>query len=225
MNRTLIRLAIGCVLVVWGSSARAEQIIATLVAPATDFGSPGSGEFDVQEIDLFINPAATNWIAWNRFDAVMATTPSRPGEFLLGNNAIEVDDFFSLTITNPDGLTSTAPYDQNGSFGAPIGQQAVIFGLAEETPDVLRGDNFLTPHVFDEGGQQNAIFTRAGVYNFEFSFRDIGGLASYPDVYLLVSVPEPSTVSLAAVGACIAGAMLLSKRRSATRHNRGAIQS
>ncbi|MEX0937713.1 MAG: PEP-CTERM sorting domain-containing protein [Pirellulales bacterium] len=220
MNRTRIRLAIGCLLLVWGTSARGEQILATLVAPATDFGSPGLGVFDVQEVDLFIDPAATNWIAWNRFDAVIATTPLRPGEFLLGNNATEIDDFFSLTITNPDGATSTASYDRNGSFGAPIGQQAVIFGLADITPDVLRGDNFRTPQVFDEGGQQNEIFTRAGVYNFELSFTDIGTLASYPDVYFLVSVPEPSTVSLAAVGACIAGAMLLSRRRSAKRLHR-----
>ncbi len=192
-------------------------ITATLVAPATHFGSPGQGEYDVQTVSLFINPAQTEWIAWNRYPDLQMTVPSRPGEFLLGYDTPEVDDHFVLTVTAPDQSQLAVALDRNGVVGDPIGPQAVIYGDAATTPDVVRGNNGGSISIFDESGTHNSIFNAAGIYDFEFSFRDIGGDARYPDVYLLVAdaVPEPSAYAMA--GLALVGLGVASWRRKRKR--------
>jgi hypothetical protein len=81
--------------------------------------------------------------------------------------------------------------DQNDGIGAPLGLQSMIRGTAAVAPDVIRGDNFHTPSIFDEAGGFNSIFTGPGDYTFTFSFQNIGGEAGYPDVYLLLHAAPP----------------------------------
>ena len=174
-------------------------IAAHLVAPAQRFGSQPTGEYAAASTTFFVNPAMTKWIAWNRFTDLRAVSDSRPGELFLGAFAPEVDDHFELTITNPAGRFMTVALDQNGVLGAPIGPQSMIFGESSAAPDVVRGDNFGAPSFFDEVGQFNSLFDVSGEYKFDFSFRNIGGDAGYPDVYVLVNtVPEPTSAMMAA---------------------------
>jgi hypothetical protein len=59
---------------------------------------------------------------------------------------------------------------------------------------------------FDESGGFNSIFSVAGNYKFDFSFQNIGGLANYTDVYLLVhSVPGPNAASIVSICAVVLG--------------------
>lgn len=178
-------------------------IAAHLVAQAGDF--PGPSPYSVKSTSFFVDIARTDWIGWNRFPELRSVSDSFPGKLFLGVQRPEVDDYFVLKITNPLGQSLEVSMDQNGSLGAPLGQQALIFGTAHNAPDVVRGDNLSSPSYFDEAGAFNSLFTVSGDYTFTFSFRDIfnsGG--GYPDVYLLAhTVPEPSTWALALVGATL----------------------
>jgi hypothetical protein len=107
------------------------------------------------------------------------------GKLALGSYAPEVDDYFNLTITNPNGQQLTVALDRNNGIGVPSGPQSVVFGTASAAPDVVRGDNLSSPSFFDEAGAFNSLFTVAGNYTFDFSFQNIGGDAGYPDIFLL----------------------------------------
>jgi hypothetical protein len=188
-------------------------IAAHLVAPAHNYGSQPNGQYATATAMFFVDPAKTDWIAWNRFPDLRAVSDASPGQLLLGTYTPEIDDYFNLTVTNPLGQTLTLAMDQNGVLGAPTGLQSMIYGAAAAAPDVARGDNLGSPSVFNEAGGFNSIFTAAGNYRFDFSFQNIGGLAGYPDVYLLAhSVPEPSSV-VVAVGAIVGFIVGLARRR------------
>jgi hypothetical protein len=175
---------------------------AHLVAPAQNFGSRPVGQFATASTTFFIDPATTDWLAWNRFPDRRAVSDLAPAELYLGAYQPEVDDYFNLKITNPIGQSLTLAMDQNGTLGQPSGLQSMIFGLASAAPNVVRGDNSGTPSFFDEAGGFNSIFSVAGNYTFDFSFQNIGGLAGYPNVYLLAhSIPEPSSFLLLGMGA------------------------
>jgi hypothetical protein len=170
---------------------------AHLLAPAQNFGSRPTGQFASASTTFFVDPAVTDWLAWNRFPDRRAVSDLSPGELYLGAYHPEVDDYFNLKITNPLGQSLTLPMDQNGVLGAPTGLQSMIFGMATAAPSVVRGDNSGSPTFLDESGGFNSIFSAAGNYTFEFSFQNIGGFAGYPNVYLLVhSVPEPNTAAV-----------------------------
>jgi Concanavalin A-like lectin/glucanases superfamily len=189
-------------------------IAAHLVVPAHSYGSQPVGQYATATTTFFVDPSKTDWIAWNRFRDLRAVSDSKPGQLLLGTYTPEVDDYFNLTVTNPLGQSMTLAMDQNDAVGAPFGLQSVIYGAAATTPIVARGNNLGTPYLFDESGGFNSIFTTAGNYRFDFSFQNIGGLAGYPDVYLLAhSVPEPSSV-VVAVGAIVGFTVGLARRRS-----------
>ncbi len=174
-------------------------LTAHLVVPAQNFGSQPTGQYARASTTFFVDPAHTTWLAWNRFPDLRAE--SNTGTLFLGADTPEVDDYFNLTVTNPLGQQMTIAMDQNGPLGAPFGQQSVIFGAAGAAPEVLRGDNFLSPTIFNETGAFNSLFTVAGNYEFDFSFQNIGGNTGYPNVYLLAeSVPEPGTLVLVALG-------------------------
>jgi hypothetical protein len=180
-------------------AARPSQpdLAAHLVVPGQEFGSRPTGQYATASTTLFVDPVATDWLAWNRFPDLRATSNASPGQLFLGTYRPEVDDYFNLKITNPLGQSMTVAMDQNGVLGAPSGQQSVIFGTAAAAPDVVRGDNLGSPSFFNEAGAFNSIFTVAGNYQFDFSFQNIGGPTGYPDVYLLAhTVPESSTMCL-----------------------------
>jgi hypothetical protein len=188
-------------------AARPPQpgISAHLVTATHLYGSQPSGQFATVSTSFFVDPAATNWIAWNRFPDLRAVSDSQPGALVLGTYTPEVDDYFNLTITNPSNQKLTVAMDQNGVLGAPTGPQSVVFGAAGAAPTVARGDNLGSPSLFTETGPFNSIFTTAGTYTFDFSFQNIGGLAGYPDMYLLVAaVPEPPTGILGVIGLSLA---------------------
>jgi hypothetical protein len=187
-------------------------LAAHLVAPAQNYGSVGTGQYATASTSFFVDVAHTDWIAWNRFPELRSVSDSLPGK-LLGTQTPEVDDYFNLTVTNPLGQHMTVSMDQNGGLGAPIGQQSVVFGTTANAPVVVRGDNLGSPSFFNESGAFNSLFSVSGTYTFSLSFQNIGGLASYPDVYLLAhTVPEPSTLVLGFAGYAGLGFVTLRKK-------------
>ncbi|MEQ1889307.1 MAG: PEP-CTERM sorting domain-containing protein [Alphaproteobacteria bacterium] len=151
-----------------------------------------------------INPSLTSWIAWNNASTVAIANPScGVGEAYAGlclGGAM--DDFMTITITNPGGATSAFNYDRNNIQNSPIGgtfpnfvdfHQNVIFGAADSAPDSRRVNFSNGQFIRDEAGAQNTIFTSAGNYTFDFSFRnEHAPNASHGDIYLLVdSAPPP----------------------------------
>jgi hypothetical protein len=216
---------------------------ATLIAHFVDAAFPnnsslGLGQFDSASISIFVDPSLTNWIAWNNTPAValgpvtaspvaFGSSPCSAGEAYAGMCLRgAMDDEILLTVTNPGGTSQATTYDRNDGFNAPSGAQNVIFGTAQAAPDAFRNSFVAGPsgfYYFDEAGAQNALFTAAGMYTFNFSFRNVffGG-ASHSDIYLLVDsnppplpvegVPEPMTLSLIVAGLAGIGA---TRRRKA----------
>ena len=114
-----------------------------------------------------------------------------------------VNDFIRMTIRNPVGDALTVDIDENDTQAQPFGTQAVLYGSSAMSPNVFRqspitGQEF----ILDEAGSHTAIFTTAGTYDFEFSFRNefLGTInAQNPDVWILIQessdvVPEPATI-------------------------------
>ena len=173
-------------------------------------------QYDVASVSLSLDPASTNWVAWNSTPTVSRTDGSFPGQFFLwGGGGFGTDDFIRITVTNPLGATLSVDLDKNDAFGAhlvPTDPMNVIFGSAAAAPNALRIDAFGstagTKRVFNEAGAFNSIFTAAGTYNFTFSFRNAFTTAGgHSDVYLLTDitpteviapVPEPGTGLLVA---------------------------
>jgi hypothetical protein len=194
------------------TSARGDDvtITATLVDTAmTDLSVAEGVGFDSAAATLFVDPAVTRWIAWNDVRDVSAAHPSRPGELFLGPGGIGVDDFIRLTVSRVgSGESLTLDIDQNTGEAVSFGVQNVIFGSAAEAPDVFRDPGGFPgfAQFLDEAGSHNAIFTTAGLYEFQFSFRNtFASSADHPDVWLLqASVPEPTRLALGlAVGLII----------------------
>jgi len=160
---------------------------------------------------VYVDPAVTNWIAWHN-----QTTPREAGgqEYVGGEWWLGTDDYFYLTIVNPDGASSKLRMDYNYSNGAWSGTQAVIYGTAADAPDVSRW-NGSAWQVIDEGGLFNSFCdtSGAGEYTFSFEFWDgYSGSRGIPDFYLLVDTedavaPEPSTLViwslLGGLGICV----------------------
>jgi hypothetical protein len=172
-------------------------VMAYLVAEALsqDFGSgEWTGvEYDAASISLVIDPATTEWIAWNNTPGVSLGRETRPGQAFLGPGGFGTDDYIDLTIVNPAGEVLTVKLDHNDPYGRWEGPQNVIFGSAAASPDVFRqypafADPPSKEFFIDESGSHNAIFTSAGEYEFRFSFRNrFTTSASHPDIYILVS--------------------------------------
>ncbi len=213
-----------CFVVFFAFDARAELLSYFVTDPiiVTD-AQPGGVEFHNASVTVPLDPTRISWIAWNFNDVVSTTHPDFPGETFLGGMPFGVDDFIRLTISTQGFEVFSADIDQNNNQGTSVGQQAVIFGAPEATPDVLRETSLTndTPMILDEAG----IFTflpllPAGDYTFEFSFRNVYAELGHvvKPVYLLVAseVPEPATGSLATLAvivfAVVRRAMLLRRQ-------------
>ena len=174
------------------------------------FFAPASspiGQYDLASVTVFINPAVTNWIAWNDTPTVSRADGSFPGQtFLWGGGGFGSDDFIVVTVTNPVGGSLAVSMDLNNSLGAHVltDPMQVILGTAAAAPNALRIDAFGatagTRRVFNEAGAHNSVFTVAGNYTFQFSFRNqFGTGAGHYNTYVLVDtvdvsgVPEPET--------------------------------
>src|ERR1043166_630148 len=126
MFRHCIKITV-CAFALLGLPATAVHgaLIATFVKSSfTTFTAPGGGaEFDSASVTVFIDPAATQWIAWNDTPTVSRAHPSRPGEFFLGPGGIGVDDYLRLSIVNPSSQPLAADIDQNDGFAVSFGTQ------------------------------------------------------------------------------------------------------
>lgn len=204
MNRCIGLGIVMLGLVIFCAESADGAVTATFVDPSftTPSAAGGGAEFDSASITLFIDPATTQWIAWNDTPTVSYTHPSRPAELFLGPGGIGVDDFLRLSVVNQQSSqTLTLDIDQNDGFAVSFGTQNVIFGSAAAAPDVVRDPGgFGGPVQFmDDAPSHDAIFTSAGNYQFNFSFRNIyGSSAAHPGIWLLVAtVPEPATLGSA----------------------------
>jgi hypothetical protein len=184
---------------------------------ATSSSFPGA-QYDLASVSTFLDPALTSWVAWNDA-ATVALSNAGCSAFASGaagkclGSLGGTDDSIQLTVVNPLSASLTVNLDQNTAFGNSFGQQNVIFGTASAAPDAIRrSPSFGIPPnvttIFNEAGAFNSIFTVAGTYTFNFSFRNAFSIfAGHPDIYLLAevaqpstSIPEPATLLLVGVG-------------------------
>jgi len=153
---------------------------AFVTAPGGDpdiFCCVGGGEYHSASVSVFIDPANTKWISWNGSPDVDVPYPTCYLGYCLGGNDFGTDDFIVLTVTNPLGASSQATIDHNDSFSFAIGPQQIIYGMADDAPDVMRGGNWgCYPNcieILNEAGAfDSTIFNAVGTYTFHFSFRD-----------------------------------------------------
>ena len=159
---------------------------------------PGGGyQYDFATVQMTLDPTTTTWIAMQDY----FQEPVTPGTYAYGScppvgcvgaHGFGTDDYIVLTITNPGGSTATVTMDQNDPFGNSFGPQMVIFGSAADAPDVRRYNfNTSTYYYINEAGAFNGtgIFSGAGVYTFDFSFRNQwSSSAGHNWMYLLADV-------------------------------------
>jgi hypothetical protein len=158
--------------------------------------------------NIYIDPSITNWIAWHDL-----TTPDVVGEQeWVGDygNWLGVDDWFYITITDPNGVSTTRTrMDYNNSMGTASGTQAVIFGDAATAPNVWRSDLYSNVQHIDEAGLFNSWFSGrvAGNYTFTFElYNGYSGSEGNPDMYVLVnSSPVPIPPALLLFGSGLIG--------------------
>lgn len=148
--------------------------------------------YDTATVQVPVDPSRAIWIAWNNAPTVSLERPERPGVTLLGPGGFGTDDRIELTVTSPDGKSTTAALDQNDAWGRSSGPQNVIFGTAAAAPDAFRiSPAFATPPnepaFFNEGGTHNSVFTVAGTYTFTFAFvNSYSNSGGHSAVYLLI---------------------------------------
>jgi hypothetical protein len=177
----------------------------------TDLSAPfPPASYDTASISVYIDPATTNWIAWNNASSLVIPYAGCTSGFCLGPGAYGTDDQIELKVTNPGGSSLTATIDVNDGIGVSSGIQNVIYGTAATAPDALRYASIFatsTLVVFNDSGSHNAIFTTAGTYTFDFAWQNIatsGG--SHQETWLLVetqslgATPLPSALPLFASG-------------------------
>lgn len=182
-------------------------------AYATLTSSPGE-IYSTASITVDIDPSVTNWIAWND-TPTLSLSDGGCGGFVggsgscLGPGGFGTNDSIDVTVTNPDGAAQTETIDENSDWGVSSGTQNVLFGTAEDAPDVYRETPVWYPSwltgagasYFDEAGALNAIFTGAGSYQFDFSFvNDFQHQANHPDIYLLVYT---TPLAISSAGDCV----------------------
>ncbi len=174
---------------------RSGSLKAFLVAKAksTRSARPGGAEYDRASVSKYLDPAKTRWIAWNATPTVSRKDGRSADLMLWGGGGFGSDDFIRLTITAPDGRTTSIDMDKNDALGAHASSNPmnIIFGAKRTAPNALRIDAFGSTAgrrvFFDEDGAFNRLFTKAGTYQFDFSFRNaFGSDAGHSDIYLLI---------------------------------------
>ena len=218
--RFFLALLACCVLV---PSANATLTSVPVSVPNAAYGYAYNAEYEFRSVSLFIDPAATNWIAWS--DS-FGTPPTSADPYAcatgscIGRHGFGTNDHIRLTVTNPLGAAFASDIDWNDGSGNSSGPQMILFGTAANAPDVRRYNFFtLSYYLIDEAGAFNAAFTSAGTYRFDFSFRNAWGFeAGHENVYLLVDVnpiPEPETYALMLAGLGMLGFAARRRREKA----------
>jgi len=177
----------------WTGETPGQQplIDAVYVTKAYSTRSAGSGgaEYNSAVATINVDPASTKWVAWN---STPELTDRGGARRLWGGGGFGTDDFIRVTVTAPDGRSSSVDMDLNDAFGAHKGSDPmnVIFGRRNDAPDALRIDAFGPTAgknwIYDEDGAFNDLFTTAGTYEIRFSFRNTAGTdAGHSDIWLL----------------------------------------
>lgn len=229
MRRKFLLTIFGVLIAFPGVATDASAAVLTpyfVKAGYTDLSAPfPPADYDTASISVYIDPATTDWIAWNTASSLVIPYAGCSGGYCLGPGGYGTDDQIELTVTNPGGSSLTALIDVNDGYGVSSGIQNVIYGTAATAPDALRYLDIYhtsTLLVFDDSGSHNAIFTTAGMYTFDFGWQNIatsGG--SHPTTWLLVQTESLETTPLPAAlplfASSLGGLGLLGWRRKRKR--------
>lgn len=217
-------------------SVGAASLSVLVDTPVTTSGASGA-QYDIASVTQYFDPSLTNWVAWgDAFSAGatfsgLATCSAFVGGAAgtcIGNHGFGTNDFIRMTLTNPLGVSATLDIDQNDAMGDSFGPQMVLFGTAANAPDVRRYNFPSGPYyAINEGGAFNSLFTAAGNYTFQFSFRNMfgsgSGDAGHAYVYLLADVtpppaaaPVPEPTSLVMIASGLIGTVHHLRRRGRT---------
>lgn len=155
-------------------------------------GKVGEVEYETAKFSIYLDPLKTNWISWSQ----LAATPKIEGKSKIDGDAERsglLDGSLLITVIDPWGRRGPAlTFDDNDETGNPVGQQAILYGVEQMTPEVVRfnreGERFslieqgLIDDFVNEGGE--------GYYTFQITYVPTEPKAGRPDLYLLMDVVE-----------------------------------
>jgi hypothetical protein len=180
-------ILVGLALLALGGVARAGTH-SFLISPAAS--SPeGAAEARAVKMAVYIDPEKVIWISWSALDKVSVLG----GEESIDGSETPLDlasRRIEASVVSPWGNRSDPlVFGQTDPNGDPVGNQSIVFGTAEMTPDVTRYLPSGLPRKVSETGPLNDFIVGEGVgyYIFEVAVRPATAnpAASLP-LYLLV---------------------------------------
>jgi hypothetical protein len=185
-----------------GSSSPPSGIVATPASGSFDGHGGGiaiGAAYDSSSVELFIDPGAVEWIAISQAEqledrgtgARREDAPDGTPDILMA----WIDDYMTVQVSK-DGVTSELiVLDENDAMGAPIGNQAIVYGYHPSVWHIAGVDWAADPPygiyaTAPETGELTEFFDEngPGTYTFELSFVNVHtDRAGHGVVYLLVA--------------------------------------
>lgn len=193
----LAALAFTPLLPVQGHAVVISDLIDTGTGPVSPVAVGAT--YDSASITVFIDPAATNWMALSIGTNLTSGLPNLAG--IPSIQSPQMNDRIQLTVSFGASTTSTT-LDQNDAFNQYIGNQAVFFGSFSSVGR-FNGSTTATYLGLPETGALTSFFLSHGAGNYVLtvnSINDFSSDAGHGTIYLLrdVTVPvplHPSTIA------------------------------
>lgn len=198
-------------------AAASATVIADLLA--SPFGTSSTAPnvvYKTETASLFIDPASTTWMALSIGTDLRTNLPNLSGVPTI--QSPQMNDAILLTATLGASTSAQIVLDDNDSFNRRLGNQAIFYGFFPSVGS-FNSSSTATYAGLPETGALTSFFDAngAGVYTFDLSFLNrFGPEAGHSTVYLLrdvTSSPAPEPGSLALLGASLAAAALIRRRR------------